>query len=293
MVLLCLSCSDFPETQSSQHLETRFLDLKSDQTGVSFSNTLTPSYEQGPFNYDYFYNGAGVAVGDINGDDLPDIYFVGNMVPDQLYLNKGGMQFEEVSKSWGIPEDPYWHNGVAMADVNGDGWLDIYVCRGGFVEDAEQRRNLLFINQRGEGFIEKAAEYGLDFAGYSTQAYFFDADQDNDLDVFILNRPNRWWTTEDEWDLAVKNAHSYSRDRLFIQNEGRFTDVSDQAGFHKNFGYSLSASISDLNNDGLPDIYVANDYNENDYYYENQGGGIFERKNFLACQPHSILCHGK
>ncbi|MDX1686260.1 MAG: CRTAC1 family protein, partial [Saprospiraceae bacterium] len=276
--ILC-SCRE-TETSSTHQEEqvNQFTLLSSEKTGIAFSNQLQPDYDLGPVGFDYYYNGAGVAIGDIDNDGLQDIYFTSNTNGDRLYKNSGKMKFRDISAQAGIRIDSSWHNGVTMVDINSDGYLDIYVSVSGHRNDPENRKNLLFVNQDGERFVEMAEEFNLDHDGYSTQSYFFDADRDGDLDVLILNRPDRWVSEDSEFDRMKAVADKVHKDR-FLLNDGQvFRDVSESSGFEDNFAFSLSASIEDYNNDGWLDIYVANDYLQSDYYYENQRDGTFKEK---------------
>ncbi|MEO0472008.1 MAG: VCBS repeat-containing protein [Bacteroidota bacterium] len=247
------------------------------QTGLKFVNALPENAQLNVLEYAYYYNGGGVGIGDVNNDGRPDIYMTGNLVASRLFLNRGNMQFQEVTQAAGVVNrTPGWKTGVAMADVNGDGWLDIYVCRSGNLGNAE-RENELFINQGDGRFEEQAAAYGLNDPGYSTQASFFDYDRDGDLDMYLLNH------ALDELDSKVSLAslkserHPYFGDKLYRNDNGRFTDVSAQAGIVGNpLGFGLSVTVGDVNEDGWPDIFVGNDFLEQDYLYINQKNGRFE-----------------
>ena len=263
-----------------QESDLGFRELQPDATGVHFSNQLLETPELNILNYLYYYNGAGVMAADFNNDSLPDIYFGGNQQPDALYINKGGLKFEETGERSGISNADGWTTGVTHADVNGDGLQDIYVCKASGYR-ALEGRNLLYINQgtNTEGipvFKEAAREYGIDFSGLSTQAAFFDYDLDGDLDLFLLNHsvhPNRNYGKGSQRN----TIDPLSGDRLYRNDGGRFTDISQEAGiFQGKAGYGLGLGISDLNNDGYPDIYVGNDFFENDYLYLNRGDGTFE-----------------
>ncbi len=243
-------------------------------TGIDFVNTLTESQDQNILDYLYFYNGGGVAIGDINNDGLPDIYFVGNQVGNRLYLNKGNMKFEDITEKAGVGGNSSWNTGVTMADVNGNGLLDIYVSAvvgiNGFVG-----HNELFINNGDLTFTESAAEYGLDLENFSSQAAFFDFDNDGDLDVYILNHAIH--TPESFGPAEIRNNRvEESGDKLFINEGGKFIDVSEKAGiFGGPNSYGLGISTADFNNDGYTDIYIGNDFHEDDYYYINNGDGTF------------------
>ncbi|WP_051957512.1 VCBS repeat-containing protein [Altibacter lentus] len=245
-----------------------------EQSGVTFVNTVPETPEMNILTYQYLHNGAGVAIGDINNDGLPDIFFTANYGPNFLYLNKGDLKFEEIGKSAGVGGKVGWSTGCTMVDINNDGFLDIYVSRSGNL-GPEQRRNLLFVNNGDLTFTESAATYGLDDPGYSTQATFFDYDKDGDLDMFMLNHPISP-ALDIDFDALATERNNASGDRLYKNNNGRFEDVSETAGIISNsIGYGLSASVGDLNNDGWPDLYVCNDYLERDYLYFNNQDGTF------------------
>ena len=267
-----------------------FTAIPAEQTGISFQNRIDEHEGFNVLEYEYFYNGGGVAVGDINGDRLPDVYFVANMGPDRLYLNKGDFTFEDITQQAGLTQEPSWKTGVTMADVNSDGWLDIYVARSGQV-GVDRRRNLLYINNGDLTFTEQAAAFGLDSPSYSNHASFFDYDLDGDLDMFLLNHPIRrysYFVVE-----YLKNQRdSLAGDKLYRNDEGFFTDVSEEAGIIGNpLGFGLSATVSDINQDGWPDLYVANDYIEEDYLYINQGDGTFseEIRDWITVASYSSM----
>ena len=256
-----------------------FQQLGASATGIEFTNTL---YKAPRFNilyYLYYYNGGGVAVGDINNDGLTDIYFTANHTAgNKLYLNKGDFKFEDITEKAGVAGSADWSTGATMADVNGDGLMDIYTCVVGSQFNLKGR-NELFINQGNGRFEAKGAEYGLDFSGLSTQAAFFDYDHDGDLDMYLLNHSKK---PHSNIVPAVNrsNYDSISGDRLYrhdvVNGKIRFTDVSREAGIYQsNLGYGLGISVADFNNDGWEDIYIGNDFHENDYYYLNSGNGTF------------------
>jgi hypothetical protein len=270
--------------------------LPSEKTGIQFTNTLTEGPNTNVLMYEYFYNGGGTAVGDINGDGLQDIYFTANMQPNKLYLNKGNLQFEDITAKAGVAgRGGPWSTGVTMADVNGDGLLDIYVCYSGKLP-AEKRANQLFINQ-GVGadsipvFAEKAQEYGLASTSFSTQAVFFDFDRDQDLDMLLLNHSPDPLPVLDEVSTAemLKKVDAQNGPRLFKNTNNQFTDITEKAGIHSSaLSYGLGAGIADLNADGWPDMYIGNDYNVPDYLYINNGNGTFtdKLKNILGQTSH-------
>lgn len=251
--------------------------ISSEQTSVSFSNQITETEDVNILDYMYFYNGGGVAVGDINNDGLPDIFLSGNQVKNKLYLNKGNLEFEDITQQAKVEGNSTWNTGAVMADVNGDGLLDIYVCAvvgiNGF-----RGHNELYINNGDGTFTEAAKEYGLDLDTYSSSAVFFDYDLDGDLDMYLLNHAVH--TSESFGNVNVRNERNYQTgDKLFRNDNGQFVDVSEEAGIFGGVnGYGLGISVSDFNNDGYPDIYVGNDFHEDDYYYVNNGDGTFTNR---------------
>ncbi len=259
--------------------EKLFTDISA-ETGINFSNIIEESEQLHVLNFEYMYNGAGVAVGDVNNDGLPDIYFTANQGENKLYINKGDLKFEDLTGAAGIAGKQGWKTGVTMADVNGDGLLDIYVCYSG-KGDKASRSNQLFINQGvkngAPSFIDKAAEYGLDVPGSnSTQAVFFDYDRDGDLDMFLLDHATSFYSPFFNTNKLRNKRHPYFSNYLFRNDGGHFTDVSEQAGIKgggNNFG--LGVSVSDVNNDGWPDIYTTNDYEEQDFLLLNNHDGTF------------------
>lgn len=269
----CLCCVIFSCQKSTS--PTLFKTISASQSGIDFANTLQETEDFNIIEYLYYYNGAGLAIGDVNGDELPDIFFTANQSENKLYLNQGSLKFKDITAQAGIQQNGGWSTGVTMADVNGDGALDIYVCQVGQYKTLKGQ-NQLYINDGKGNFKEQAAQYGLDFVGFSTQAAFFDYDRDGDLDCYLLNH-------------SIHDAENYNRasirdkrdplsgDRLFRNNGDRFEDVSAAAGIYgSKIGFGLGIGISDLNNDGWPDIYVSNDFHENDYLYYNRGDGTFQ-----------------
>jgi len=254
-----------------------FRKVSSTQSGITFTNTVDENYNKNYFDrFAYVYNGAGVAVGDINNDGLQDIYFVANEQPNKLYLNMGGMKFKDITTSAGVDGGKGWDNGVTMVDINNDGLLDIYICKGGFEDSDSDRRNLLYINQGNLTFKEEAKEYGLDDDGYSQQAVFFDMDNDNDLDLFLTSRPDSFYLGLSKMVSGKRNPPEKCRAKLYRNDNGKFTEIGKQAGIDHTFGYALGVVAADLNNDGYEDIYVANDYADNDYFFINQKNGTFK-----------------
>ena len=259
-----------------------FQKLSTDETGISFTNTITEDKDYNVFTYQYYYNGNGVAVGDVNNDGLADVFFTGNQTASKLYLNKGNFQFQDISSQAGVAGKKAWRTGANMADVNGDGRLDIYVCYSGVGTD-QDRANQLFINDgvNKDGvpvFLEKAAAYGVDAEGtYTSQSAFFDFDRDGDLDMFLLNHADGFYAPFFNTRRLRTLRHPKFGDRLYRNDNDHFIDVSEEAGIYGggiNFG--LGISISDLNNDGWPDILVSNDFHEQDFCYINNRDGTFE-----------------
>jgi len=275
-----------------------FTFLSPGETGVRFGNTITENNSVNLFSNEYAYMGGGVGIGDFNRDGLPDIFFAGSQVSSRLYINKGGMRFEDVTESAGVGTR-VWCTGVSVVDINGDGWPDIYVCVAGNVPGA-RRRNLLFVNQKGVRFREEAAEYGLDDSAYSTQAVFFDYDKDGRLDMFLENHQLSAERGDRPNDIRPRAAsvNSPAADRLY-HNVGVpqgsdhpvFRDVTEAAGIADN-GYGLGVVVSDINKDGYPEIYVANDYLANDLLWMNNGDGTFSNRIASALRHQSYSSMG-
>ncbi|PRX45697.1 FG-GAP-like repeat-containing protein [Salegentibacter salegens] len=278
LFFLIISCKDSnpPEKELAKKESTEdtkiFSQVSAAKSGIDFSNNLTENDSLNYFTYSYIYMGGGVSTGDINNDGLPDLYFTGNQVPNKLYLNKGNMEFEDITESAGVAGDERWYTGVTMADVNADGFLDIYLSVGG---KFQPKNNQLFINNGDGTFTEKAKEYGLDDAGNSVQATFFDYDKDGDLDVYIANYPpTRFDAPNFVYEYQMKAVTDLQTDHLMRNDGGKFTDVTNEAGV-RSFGLTLSATVGDLNNDGWPDLYISNDFSSPDYMYINNGEGSF------------------
>jgi len=267
VIATLFSCHNKPILKN----EKIFNNLKN--TGISFSNNLAENDSLNYMTYTYMYMGGGIASGDINNDGLNDLFFTGNMVSNKLYLNKGDLKFTDITEKATIGGDKRWYTGVTMADVNGDGFLDIYCSVGG---KFGSKKNQLFINNGDETFSEKGLEYGLDDAGNSIQATFFDYDNDGDLDLYVGNypitptkAPNFYYAYE------MKNTKDIDSDHLYRNDGDKFTNVTAESGI-KNFGLTLSATVGDLNNDGWSDIYVSNDFSSPDYMFINNQDGTFK-----------------
>jgi enediyne biosynthesis protein E4 len=254
--------------------------LESGKTGLSFNNKLTPLPDLNMLKYMYFYNGAGVGAGDFNNDGLIDLFYAGNQVPNRIYLNTGNMVFKDVTAQSGIPDDKGWSTGVSVVDINQDGMLDIYVCRVGRYASLNNNNLLLVCKSIGKDGIpvyeDQSAKYGIDFSGFSTQAAFFDYDMDGDLDMYLLNHSLRYNSTFQPRANYDNTYDSLSGDRLYRNDGSGFADVTKQSGINSSIiGYGLGICVSDINLDGLPDLYIANDFHENDYLYINNGNGTF------------------
>lgn len=296
LLLLIFFCSCIHD----EEYEPLFVLMDGATTGVNFTNKVEDSEDFNIFSYRNFYNGAGVATGDVNGDGLIDIYFANNMGSNALYLNRGDWKFEEVARQSGCAGTRAWSTGVVMVDINQDGLLDIYVCNAGFVSGDDQQ-NELFVHQGyREGqpiFREAASEYGLDMTGYTTHAAFFDYDRDGDLDAYMLNNSfmpvntlnysNKRELPAEEW--PVRDFLKGGGDKLLRNDHGVFTDVTSVSGIYSSLiGFGLGVSAGDVNGDHWPDLYVSNDFFERDYLYLNQGDGTF-RESIKDATDHISL----
>jgi len=276
-ILISIWACNNPDNKPGETKPTLFKRLSSAETGISFENTLTVKEDFDVFRYRNFYNGGGVAIGDINNDGLPDIYLTSNMAGNKLFLNKGNWKFEDITKSAGVAGTKVWSTGVSLADVNGDGWLDIYVCNSGDL-NGNKRENELFINNKDLTFSEQSSNYGLADNGFSTHAVFFDYDKDNDLDCYVLNNSFRPVASLGYRNLRYERDDS-GGDKLYQNQNGHFKDVSEHAGiFGSVIGFGLGVTVGDLNKDNWPDIYVSNDFYERDYLYINNQDGTFSEK---------------
>jgi len=283
-MLLFAGCNAKKTENADIDQNTLFKLLPPEKTHVVFSNLLSEGLNTNVLVYQYFYNGGGVAVGDLNGDGFQDIYFTANMGDNKLYLNKGKMQFVDISALSGASGRPGpWKTGVTMADVNGDGRLDIYLCYSGKLNE-QKRINQLFINLGNDDkgvprFRDETASFGLDFPSYSTQGYFFDYDKDGNLDLLLINHNIERLNILDEISVKQMNARHdvQAGTRLLRNNDGKFEDVSSKAGIQNStFSYGLAAGIADVNGDGWPDIYISNDYSVQDRLYINNKKGGFK-----------------
>jgi enediyne biosynthesis protein E4 len=282
----CIGCTGSDEDAARSNEKKLFTLLPADSTQVFFNNALTEGLNTNVLMYEYFYNGAGVGIGDLNNDGLQDIYFSGNMTPDKLYLNKGNLRFQDITEAANIKNRAaMWRTGVTIADVNGDGKPDIYVSYSGKVR-GESRISQLFINKGNDNngiprFEDEAQQYGLADSSYSTQVFFFDYDRDSDLDMLALNHnPNNLPVLDEAStaDLLTKSDKGIGV-RLFKNDKDHFTDVTPGSGISSSvLTYGLGAAVSDINGDGWPDVYIANDYNVPDYLYINNKNGSFTDK---------------
>ena len=266
--------------------------MKPTETGIAFTNKVYEDDDNHPFGYTYFYNGGGVSIGDINNDGLSDLFFTGNMVPNRLYLNKGGFVFEDITDRAEIGEAGGWSNGVTMVDINADGYLDIYICRSYYVKNPALRENLLYINNGDLTFREEAKAYGLNDPGFSVQAAFFDYDRDGDLDMYLGNHYNNIEGYDRKIVRQERIAPDFVGDRLMRNNgDGTFDDVTKESGI-ENIGCALGVGIGDMNDDGWTDIYAANDFLVADVFFINNGDGTFTESIHAALKHSSFFGMG-
>ncbi len=279
ILILFFSCEN---TKNDSFSGQVFTLMSPEETGISFINKITESATEHIYTFNYIYNGAGVAIADFNNDGLQDIYFTGNQVGDKLYQNLGDFKFEDISEKAGISKLDGWRSGVTTIDVNADGYMDLYICRGGYLDIPEKNKNILLINQKNMTFIDEAEKYGIADPGYSITSTFFDYDLDGYLDLFVTNRPHKWGIEEDTIDYVKKLSAQGIYDpktanKLYRNNgDGTFRDVSKVVGIYPSYGYGLGVVAGDVNQDGWADLYVANDFIENDYFYVNYGDGTFK-----------------
>jgi len=288
IIFICIgfnACKKEKEVSSKivsieENKNTLFSLISSNESGIDFVNTLEETLESNYYQYLYTYIGGGIAAGDINNDGLVDLYFTSNQAEDKLYLNKGNFKFEDITQKSGIKNIKGFNTGVTMVDINNDGFLDICVSRGGWLDDNDKFSNLLYINNGDSTFTEKAKELGLDDNNRTIHATFFDYDNDNDLDVYISNSPDITGKSKIQ-NLSIsqnnsKNLELKGCDKLYNNDgTGHFTDVSRKANLHFDIGFGLNPQVSDLNNDGWLDIYVCNDFDYPDLAYINNGNGTF------------------
>jgi enediyne biosynthesis protein E4 len=277
-ISLVIGCSS-PEKKKAPLFTT----IDSDQSGITFSNTLAFDKDFNIYTYRNYYNGGGVALGDINNDGLIDVYLTGNLKPNKLYLNKGDFKFEDITEKAKVAGTRGWSTGVSMADVNGDGLIDIYVCNSGDIK-GDNKENELFINNGDLTFTERAQEYGIADRGYSTHAAFFDYDKDGDLDLYVLNNSYQAIGSFNLRKNERPKRDSLGGDKLMRNDGNHFTDVSEEAGIYGSIiGFGLGVTVGDINKDGWPDIYVSNDFFERDYLYINNKDGSFKE-----CLPEEM-----
>ena len=286
--LILFSCTNKKTLESPL-----FKVLDKEQTGLDYSNKLTPTPQLNLFSYMYYYNGAGVGSGDFNNDGLIDLFFSANQGDNKLYLNKGALKFTDVTTIAHIPQDSGWSTGVSVVDINNDGLLDIYICKVGHYKKLNGKNELLIcqgIDKNGiPSYKDQANEYGLDFSGFSTQAAFFDYDQDGDLDMFLLNHSVNHDGNYAPREKFINTFDSLAGQKFYRNDAGKdaagirvvhFTDVTRECGINgSKIGYGLGVAVADINLDGWPDFYVGNDFHENDYLYINQHNGTFTEEN--------------
>jgi enediyne biosynthesis protein E4 len=278
-ITLLISCKDSEHNAIKENKETvpLFKKISAEESGIKFTNTLKQSIDFNFLNYMYIYTGAGVASGDIDNDGLIDLYFVSNLGPNKLYKNLGDLKFEDFTASSNTEDYSGFSNGASMWDANNDGWLDIYVCKAGSLNDDNARRNLLFINNKNGTFTESAKLYGLDDPGYSTQAYPIDYDRDGDMDLYLVNHRYDFKNNDKINGVVQAQIEEITSDQLYRNDGGSFSKVTGEAKLYSK-AWGLSAVISDFNNDGWEDIYVANDFMEPDFLYINQKNGTFRNE---------------
>ena len=285
-IIKFLLLSGFFLTACTFSPNTQFQLLNNAEIGIDFSNDLEYSDAFNVYKYRNYYNGGGVALGDVNNDGWVDIYFTANQKENKLFLNQGDFTFKDVTEMAGVGGERAWSTGVSMADVNADGWLDIYVCNSGDIE-GDNKQNELFINQGDGTFVEMAASYNLADKGFSTHATFFDYDKDGDLDVYLLNNSYQAIGSFDLRRNERPKRDALGGDKLMQNVDGKFVDVSQEAGIYGSvIGFGLGVTVGDINKDGWDDLFISNDFFERDYLYLNQQDGTFSEE--LTSQMRSI-----
>ena len=282
LAFIITGCSEKNSDKNSRDLDESssqllFSEIAPETSGITFQNKVTQTYEFNFLNYMYIYMGGGVAVGDIDNDGLDDLYFVSNFGPNKLYKNKGNFEFTDITNASGAADFSGFSTGVSMIDINSDGWLDIYVCKAGALKDPNARKNLLFINQKDGTFSEEGAQWKLDDSGFSTQAYPIDYDRDGDLDLYVVNHRNDFKNVTVVSGKIQRAIEESTSDQLYRNDGSSFTKVTGAAKLY-NKAWGLSAVVSDFNEDGWDDIYVANDFLEPDALYINQQDGTFNNE---------------
>ncbi|WP_339711967.1 VCBS repeat-containing protein [uncultured Kriegella sp.] len=300
LVLVLVGCQEeYQLSGLDPEGEALFTKLENSETGIDFSNMLDENVAFNGIQYEYFYNGSGLAVVDFNNDGLKDIFFVSALKQHKLFLNKGNLQFIDASNLTGILLHQKFSGGITVVDINNDGWMDIYISNSGKYKDPEKRKNKLYVNMGAENesriptFSEQSAKYGLDLADCSTQATFFDYDKDGDLDMFLLNHNPSSYPSDKSLAELITMDGGISNDKLLRNDNSRFTDVSKEAGIVQNrLGYGLGIAVGDVNNDGWPDMYVANDFTGKDFFYINNKNGSFTDRILEATKHISFFAMG-
>src|SRR5689334_1399065 len=282
-LLFVLACVSLSNCNKSRNKNVMFEVLGDDKTGLHFVNNLKSTQEFNMFDYMYFYNGAGIGAGDFNNDGKIDLFFASNQGDNKLFLNSGKLKFTDVTKEAQIPEDGAWSTGISVVDINNDGLLDIYVCRVGNYKTLHSKNQLLIcqgIDKNGVPYFkDEAKEYGLDFSGFSTQAVFFDYDMDGDLDMFLLNHAVHQNGTFAPRTNFLGTYSALSGDRIYRNDGNHFIDVTKESGINSSaISFGLGVVAADINLDGWPDLYIGNDFHENDYLYINQKNGKFSEE---------------
>lgn len=291
-VLMAVSCQNKKQNNKAAIFEL----LTDDVTGLHFNNALAPTEDFNMFKYMYFYNGSGLGAGDFNNDGKIDLFFAANQTNNKLYLNEGKLHFKDITDAALVPQDKGWSTGVSVVDINNDGMLDIYVCRVGNFEKLHNRNQLLVCQSIKGGvpvYKDEAAKYGLDFSGFSTQSVFFDYDLDGDLDMYLLNHSVHQNSSFSPRKQFENTYSALSGDRLYRNDGMHFTDVTKESKINSTeIGYGLGIAVSDINLDGWPDLYIGNDFHENDYLYINQQNGTFTDENTIRLKHTSKFTMG-